>query len=150
RTRSSRPEKWSGSNSTRRRWSPLPDDIAKRQLRCENMSEDLLYEVREGIGWITFNRPQARNALTFEMYERTAEICSEVGKDDKVKVLVMTGAGDKAFAAGTDISLFRSFSTPQDALEYEARGDRVSTAIERCQIPTIAAIAGACTGGGAG
>jgi enoyl-CoA hydratase len=114
------------------------------------MSDDLLYEVREGIGWITFNRPQARNALTFEMYERTAEICSEVGKDDKVKVLVMTGAGEKAFAAGTDISLFRSFSTPQDALQYEARGDRVSTAIESCPIPTIAAIAGACTGGGAG
>jgi enoyl-CoA hydratase len=114
------------------------------------MSDDLLYEVREGIGWITFNRPQARNALTFEMYERTAEICSNVGNDDEVKVLVMTGAGEKAFAAGTDISLFRSFSTPQDALQYEARGDLVATAIECCPIPTIAAIAGACTGGGAG
>src|SRR6185437_9992892 len=57
---------------------------------------------------------------------------------------------DKAFAAGTDISLFRAFSTPQDALDYEARGNRVMETIERCPVPTVAAIAGACTGGGAG
>ncbi|MBV8653422.1 MAG: enoyl-CoA hydratase/isomerase family protein [Alphaproteobacteria bacterium] len=111
---------------------------------------DLLYEVKDGIGTITFNRPQARNALTFAMYERLAEICEAVGKTNEVKVLVITGAGDKAFAAGTDISQFRAFSTPQDALDYESNGDRVSTTIERCQVPTIAAIAGACTGGGFG
>jgi enoyl-CoA hydratase len=111
---------------------------------------DLLYEVKDGIGTITFNRPQARNALTFAMYERLAEICEDVGKTNEVKVLVITGAGDKAFAAGTDISQFRAFSTPQDALDYEARGDVVSTTIERCKVPTIAAIAGACTGGGFG
>ena len=111
---------------------------------------DLLYEVKDGIGTITFNRPQARNALTFAMYERLAEICEAVGKTNEVKVLVITGAGDKAFAAGTDISQFRAFSTPQDALDYEARGDVVSTTIERCKVPTIAAIAGACTGGGFG
>src|SRR5258708_20259385 len=110
--------------------------------------EDLLYEVTDGIGTITFNRPQARNALTFAMYERLAAICEEVGKTSDVKVLVITGAGDKAFAAGTDISQFRAFKTPQDALDYESRGDRVSTTLERCPVPVIAAIAGACTGGG--
>jgi len=62
---------------------------------------------------------------------------------------VLKGAGDKAFAAGTDISLFRTFSGPEDALEYEERMDRVLGALECCQVPTIAAIAGACTGGGA-
>jgi enoyl-CoA hydratase/carnithine racemase len=62
---------------------------------------------------------------------------------------VLTGAGDEAFAAGTDISQFRTFSGHQHALDYEARGDRVLDALERCPIPTIAAIAGACTGGGA-
>jgi enoyl-CoA hydratase len=113
------------------------------------MSEDLLYEIKDGIGHITFNRPQARNALTFRMYERLAEICHEAEDDSSLKVLVLTGAGEKAFAAGTDISEFKSFSAAEDALDYEARIDRVLNGLERSRVPTIAAIAGACTGGGA-
>ncbi len=110
------------------------------------MTEELLYEARDGIGRITFNRPQARNALTFPMYERLAEITADPGD---VRVLILTGAGDKAFAAGTDINQFRSFSSGQDALDYEARIDRVVGTLERCRVPTVAAIVGACTGGGA-
>ena len=68
----------------------------------------------------------------------------------RIKVLIFTGAGDKAFAAGTDINQFRAFRTPQDAIDYEARNDRVLGMLESCRVPTIAAIAGACTGGGAG
>jgi len=113
------------------------------------MTEDLLYEIKDGIGRITFNRPQARNAFTFEMYERLAEICQQAERDPSVRVLVLRGAGEKAFAAGTDISQFRAFSTPDDALEYEARIDRVLGTLERSPLPTIAAIAGVCTGGGA-
>ena len=113
------------------------------------MSEDLLYEIKDGIGHITFNRPQARNALTFRMYERLAEICHEAEDDSSLRVLVLTGAGEKAFAAGTDISEFKSFSAAEDALDYEARIDRVLNGLERSRVPTIAAIAGACTGGGA-
>jgi enoyl-CoA hydratase len=112
------------------------------------MSQDILYEVNDGVGRITFNRPQARNAFTFRMYERLAEICQEAAADSSVKVLVLTGAGEKAFAAGTDISEFKNFSTAQDALDYEARIDGLLDALERIPIPTIAAIAGACTGGG--
>ena len=114
------------------------------------MDDELLYEVRDGIAHVTFNRPQARNALTFGMYERLAAVCAEVDADRSIKALVLTGAGDRAFAAGTDISQFRAFSTPEDALEYEARIDRVLGAVERCRVPTIAAVAGAATGGGAG
>jgi enoyl-CoA hydratase len=110
--------------------------------------EDLLYEVTDGIGTVTFNRPQARNALTFAMYERLAEICEAAGRTGDVKVLIVTGAGDKAFAAGTDISQFRDFKTPQDAMDYETRGDQVMSTLESCPVPIIAAIAGACTGGG--
>ena len=99
---------------------------------------------------MTFNRPQARNALTFAMYERMAEICDEINADRSIKALILTGAGDKAFASGTDISQFRAFKTPQDALDYEARIDRVLGTLEQCRVPVIAAIAGACTGGGAG
>jgi enoyl-CoA hydratase/carnithine racemase len=112
--------------------------------------QDLLYEVRDGIAHVTFNRPQARNALTFAMYERLAEVCAIANGDRSIRAMLLTGAGDKAFAAGTDISQFRAFDKPQDALDYEARIDRVLGALERCRVPTIAAIQGACTGGGAG
>jgi enoyl-CoA hydratase len=113
-------------------------------------ASDLLYEVADGIGCVTFNRPQARNALTFAMYERLAQICGAADQDRTLKVLILTGQGDQAFAAGTDINQFRAFKTPKDALDYEAKLDRILSAVETCRVPTIAAIAGACTGGGAG
>jgi len=119
-------------------------------MAATETAQDLLYEVRDGIAHVTFNRPQARNALTFAMYERLAEVCAIANGDRSIRAMLLTGAGDKAFAAGTDISQFRAFDKPQDALDYEARIDRVLGALERCRVPTIAAIQGACTGGGAG
>ena len=113
------------------------------------MSQEILYEVHDGVGRVTFNRPEARNALTFRMYDRVGEILQQAEKDSALRAVIFTGAGDKAFAAGTDISEFRAFSSPEDALGYEARMDRILDALERSPIPTIAAIAGACTGGGA-
>ena len=113
-------------------------------------TEDLVFESEDGIGRIIFNRPQARNAFTFAMYERLAAICEQANSDHSLKVLVLRGAGDKAFASGTDINQFREFKTPQDALDYENRIDRVLTTLEQCRVPTIAAINGFCTGGGAG
>jgi enoyl-CoA hydratase/carnithine racemase len=111
--------------------------------------EELLYDIRDGIGFVTLNRPQARNALTFPMYQRLREIALGAGEDASLRALVITGAGDKAFAAGTDIAQFRDFKGPEDALAYEERIDGVLVALEHCPKPTIAAIAGACTGGGA-
>ncbi|HEY0420102.1 MAG TPA: enoyl-CoA hydratase/isomerase family protein, partial [Acetobacteraceae bacterium] len=113
------------------------------------MSEDILYAVQDGIAQVTFNRPQARNAFTFAMYERLAELCDAVEADSAIRVLVLTGAGDRAFASGTDIAQFREFRTPQDAIGYEQRIERVVSRLEALGKPTIAAIAGACTGGGA-
>ncbi|HSF96202.1 MAG TPA: enoyl-CoA hydratase [Thermohalobaculum sp.] len=113
------------------------------------MTKELLYEVRDATGWVTFNRPETRNALTFAMYEGLADICANAPTDGSVKAIVIRGAGDRAFAAGTDMAQFRGFATPQDAWDYEARINAVLDRIERCPIPTIAAIAGACTGGGA-
>ena len=75
-------------------------------------SKDLLFELRGGIGRVIFNRPQARNALTFEMYEVLAQLCHQANRDRSIKVLVLQGAGDKAFASGTDINQFRAFTTP--------------------------------------
>jgi len=113
------------------------------------MSSDLLYQIVDSTGWITFNRPASRNAMTFEMYEELAEICANAPTDGSVKAIVIRGAGERAFAAGTDMTQFRAFDAPEDALGYEARMDHVLERIERCPIPTIAAITGACTGGGA-
>jgi enoyl-CoA hydratase len=110
---------------------------------------ELLHERKGDVAWITFNRPEARNALTFAMYEELARICEAANEDKALRVMVLRGAGDKAFAAGTDINQFRAFNTPQDSLDYEARIDRILTALEQCRVPTIAAISGACTGGGA-
>src|SRR2546430_7630034 len=125
----------------------MSEDAARR-------AEPELLEERRGdsgeIVWLTLNRPQARNALTFAMYERIGEVCVQVNADPSVRTVVFTGAGGRAFAAGTDISQFRAFDKKEDALAYEERMDRVLGALESVRVPTIAAIAGACTGGGAG
>ena len=112
------------------------------------MSE-ITTQVRGHTLWITFNRPQARNALTFQMYEGLAALCREVPTDGSIRAVVIHGAGGKAFAAGTDMTQFRAFERAQDALDYEARIESVLEAVERCPLPTVAAINGACTGGGA-
>lgn len=113
-------------------------------------NDELIDEVHDGIARVTLNRPQARNALTFEMYERLSEICRSMPTDGSVKAMIITGSGEKAFAAGTDISKFLDFNTPEQGLDYEASADGHFAAVEACPVPTIAAIAGACTGGGAG
>lgn len=113
------------------------------------MTHDLLVDRHDGIVTATFNRPSARNALTFAMYDGLAALCGEIDADPSVKALVVIGAGDDAFAAGTDIAQFQTFATDEDALGYEARIERVLCALELCRVPTLAAIAGACTGGGA-
>jgi len=113
------------------------------------VDDDLLYEVRDGIGLVTFNRPNALNALTFEMYDRLGDICGEIRLGGAVKAIIITGAGGRAFGAGTDISLFQNFATAQEGIDYEARMERMFAKLERCPVPTIAAIAGVCTGGAA-
>jgi enoyl-CoA hydratase len=113
-----------------------------------DVEKDLLFEVRDGVGYLTFNRPEARNAFTFAMYERLADLCANPEREG-AKVLVLTGAGEAAFASGTDISQFLEFTTEEQVLGYERQMSRVLDAVEDCPVPTIAAIRGACTGGGA-
>lgn len=111
---------------------------------------EIIYNVSNGIATLTFNRPHARNALTFEMYDELAGIAQSLcSNNTEIHALVITGAGDKAFAAGTDISRFRDFNSAEDALNYERRMDHVLGLLESVPVPVIAAIQGACTGGGA-
>jgi len=113
------------------------------------MTDDLLVSRDNGIVTLTFNRPWARNALTFAMYEGLAGLCAQIDADESIRALVLIGAGDEAFASGTDISQFRDFADDYDAMAYEAMIERVLRALEGCRVPVIGALAGACTGGGA-
>jgi enoyl-CoA hydratase/carnithine racemase len=112
-------------------------------------TDEVLYERRDAVAILTFNRPQARNALTWPMYEALYAACEHVDADERVRVLVLRGAGDKAFVSGTDISQFRAFSTPEDAIEYEQNNNRYAGRLEDVRKPTIAMLRGYCVGGGA-
>src|SRR5688500_20040938 len=114
------------------------------------MSEpELLYRQEGPIAWVTFNRPQARNAMTWAMYDALRDVCERVDADLNVKALVLTGAGEKAFVAGTDISQFQVFQTESDGIAYEARVERDVARLEVVTKPTIALIRGYAVGAGA-
>jgi enoyl-CoA hydratase/carnithine racemase len=112
-------------------------------------ADELIVERRGVVAWITFNRPQARNALTWNMYDRLEAACRDVNSDPGVRAVVLTGAGGQAFVAGTDIGQFRAFKTEQDALDYEGRANVIMSMLESVRVPVMAAIAGPCTGAGA-
>ncbi len=97
---------------------------------------------------VLFNRPEARNAMTFAMYEGLEEACARADADDSVRVLVLRGAGGRAFVAGTDVSQFLTFSSGDDGIAYEERIERVVNRLEDVAVPTVAAIEGPCVGGG--
>lgn len=97
---------------------------------------------------LTFNRPEARNAMTWDMYQALVDACDRVDGDEGVRVLILRGAGGKAFIAGTDISQFRNFRDREDGLRYEERLDAVLDRLERVKKPTIAQVEGVAAGGG--
>ena len=97
---------------------------------------------------LTFNRPAARNALTWGMYERLTRACEEVDADDSIRVLVLRGAGGQAFVAGTDIGQFQAFAGAADGLAYERDGDRRIGRLEAVRKPVIAQIQGFAVGAG--
>jgi enoyl-CoA hydratase/carnithine racemase len=97
---------------------------------------------------LTFNRPEARNALTWEMYDGLASACDQVDANPDVRVFVVRGAGGKAFAAGTDIAQFTSLTTREDAVTYERRLDAVVGRLEGVGCATIAQVEGVAAGGG--
>ena len=97
---------------------------------------------------LTFNRPEARNAMTWAMYEALVEHCATVDDDPDIRVFILRGAGGKAFVAGTDIAQFRAFETAEDGIAYEQRLDAVVDRLETVSKPTIAQIDGVASGGG--
>jgi len=109
----------------------------------------LLHEVRDGVAWLGFNRPESRNAMTWEMYDALSAHCDRLQADDTIHAVVLHGVGGEAFVAGTDIGQFEQFGEPEDALGYERRIDAVVGKLEALEKPTIALLEGACVGGGA-
>jgi enoyl-CoA hydratase len=99
-----------------------------------------IYESAGPIATLTFNRPEARNAMTWEMYQALVDACDRVDDDPAVRVLILKGAGGKAFVAGTDISQFMSFRGSDDGIAYEQRVTKA----------TIAQVEGVAAGGGCG
>jgi len=120
---------------------------ARRRIDLD--TEDLIYEVDGPVAWLTFNRPHARNAMTWAMYDGLSAACERVDADEAIRVFVLRGAGDQAFVAGTDISQFQAFKTAEDALNYERTLNRHVGRLEAVRKPTIAMIRGYCAGGGA-
>ncbi len=110
-------------------------------------SSNLDWDINGSVGVVTFNRPDSRNALTWEMYDALVAACEAAEAAGDVRVLIIRGAGG-AFAAGTDISQFREFANGEAGVAYERRLDAVIDRIEQMAIPTIAEVDGAAVGGG--
>jgi enoyl-CoA hydratase len=106
------------------------------------------YESDGPIGTLTFNRPEARNAMTWDMYQALVDACDRADADPAIRVLILKGAGGKAFVAGTDISQFTAFRDPDDGIHYEERIDAVLDRLERVTKATIAQVQGVAAGGG--
>ena len=112
------------------------------------MSGDVRTEHRGQALWITFDRPQAHNAMTFAMYEALFDACEAADADDAVRAVVLRGAGGRAFVAGTDIAQFTEFGSGEDGLRYEAEIDRIVGRLEAVRKPTVALVDGFAMGSG--
>ena len=113
------------------------------------MNEGAVRYQRDGlVARITFDRPEARNAMTWSMYDQLGAACDCVRADSEVRVVVFRGAGGKAFVAGTDIGQFRDFKSGEDGVKYERRMAGYLAAVETLPVPTLAVIEGWAIGGG--
>lgn len=109
-------------------------------------SSNVAWDIKESVGIVTLNRPDARNALTWDMYDALVEACEAAEADQNVRVLIIRGAGG-AFSAGTDIAQFKDFDGAA-GVAYEKRLEAVIDRIERLPLITIAEVDGVAAGGG--
>jgi enoyl-CoA hydratase len=112
------------------------------------MSGKVQYCVENGVGSVVFDRPEARNAMTWSMYDALGEICEKIAADKNLRVVTFRGAGSEAFVAGTDIEQFRAFNSGEDGLTYETTIDARIGQIAGLPVPTVAIVGGWALGGG--
>ena len=109
----------------------------------------MLAEVNDGIGWITFNAPEKRNAMSLDMWQGLGEILCKLQEEKSLRVLILKGAGDAAFVSGADISEFEDKrSSQRDRDAYEAAFDDALDKLANFATPVVAMIRGYCIGGG--
>jgi enoyl-CoA hydratase len=114
-------------------------------------SEKIIAKKENGIGWLILNNPERHNAISLEMWTAAMEAMQEFAADPAVRVMVMTGAGGKAFASGADISKFKDERQEAAAVaHYQATTQKAYDALLAMPVPTIAMIRGYCIGGGLG
>ena len=109
--------------------------------------ENILYEVKDGIATITFNRPKALNALNGALLDELSQALDEIAADENIRVLVLTGAGEKSFVAGADINEIARCNTLQAKL-FARKGQAIISRLQALAIPAIAAVNGFALGGG--
>lgn len=115
------------------------------------MTDKMISSKEDGIGWMTFNNPERHNAVSMEMWAAMGDILEDFAADDAVRVVVLKGAGDKAFVAGADISQFDQHRGSADAAaDYDKIAGRANILLAAFEKPTIAMIQGYCIGGGLG
>lgn len=116
---------------------------------CPAPLEGRVHFTREGaVARLVFDRPAARNAMTWRMYEEMAQACTAIAADPAIRVVVLRGAGGRAFVAGTDIEQFRAFASGEDGIAYEAKVERYIGLLEQLAVPTVAVVEGWAVGGG--
>ncbi len=104
-----------------------------------------------GVGYLIFNNPERHNAVSLDMWQAAEGILADFAADNAIRVVVLTGAGGKAFVSGADISKFESERSTKEAIDrYNVAVDRANTAVFEFPKPTIAMIRGYCIGGGVG
>lgn len=109
--------------------------------------ENILFETHGGVGVLTFNRPKVMNALNPKTLDEVDDVIEDVRGSDSIRTLVLTGAGEKAFVAGADISEFPKMN-PLEARLFAERGQRIFLNLEKLPIPVIACVNGLALGGG--
>jgi enoyl-CoA hydratase/carnithine racemase len=112
------------------------------------LTEKLIARKDGAIGWVIFNNPERHNATSYEMWQALPVVLDEFVADPEVHVIVLRGAGEKAFSAGADISQFKEKRSGTAAKEYNAAADAANQALRECSKPTVAMIRGYCIGGG--
>src|SRR5579862_5891131 len=113
---------------------------------------DKLIARKDGaIGWVIFNNPEKRNAMSMDMTRAMGDALEDYASDHAIRVVILKGAGDKSFVSGADISEFKDKRGTVEAMQaYNAASNRAAKALRECPKPTIAMIRGFCMGGGMG